>query len=134
MGNRKINHITISTIFNFTQPIITKFPRNTIDIQYVQQNMGKVVIGGLLYPITQKGKDDDGTEFENTDIDKESYHSIHLFGDDGIDNTPPFIIDGILCSEVEDKIDEEENEGDDSQQLDKNIKIMIERIKSKLKN
>lgn len=99
-------------------------------IQYVQNNMGKVVIGGLLYPITQKGKDDDGTEFENLDIDEESYHTNHLFGDDGKDNTPPFIIDGILCPEVEDdNIVNEQNVKDNSQTLDENIKKMVERIK-----
>jgi hypothetical protein len=99
-------------------------------IQYVQNNMGKVVIGGLLYPITQKGKDDDGSVFENTDIDIKSYHTNHLFGDDGKDDTPPFIIDGILCSEVEDdNIVNEQNVKDNSQTLAENIKKMVERIK-----
>jgi hypothetical protein len=99
-------------------------------IQYVQNNMGKVVIGGLLYPITQKGKDDDGSVFENTDIDIKSYHTNHLFVDDGKDDTPPFIIDGILCSEVEDdNIVNEQNVKDNSQTLAENIKKMVERIK-----
>jgi hypothetical protein len=104
-------------------------------IQYVQQNMGKVVVGGLLYPITQKGTNDDGTAFENADIDIASFHSNHLFGDDRTGDTPPFIIDGVLCSEVEDdKIVNEQNVEENSQKLDENIKNMIERIKSYLKN
>ena len=104
-------------------------------IQYVQNNMGKVVIGGLLYPITQKGKDDDGTEFENPDIDEESYHTNHLFGDDGKNDTPPFIIDGILCSEVEDDQDvNEQNVKENSQKMNKSIIKMIERIKRSLNN
>ena len=98
-------------------------------IQYVQHNMGKVVVGGLLYPITQKGKNDDGTAFENTDIDLQSYHSFHLFGDEN-NETPPFIIDGILCPEVEDdKTVNEQNVKDSSRKMDENIKKMIKRIK-----
>jgi 5-methylcytosine-specific restriction endonuclease McrBC regulatory subunit McrC len=98
-------------------------------IQYVQHNMGKVVVGGLLYPITQKGTNDDGTAFENTDIDLQSYHSFHLFGDEN-NETPPFIIDGILCPEVEDdKTVNEQNVKDSSRKMDENIKKMIGRIK-----
>lgn len=99
-------------------------------IQYVQHNMGKVVVGGLLYPITQKGTNDDGTAFENTDIDLQSYHSFHLFGDEN-NETPPFIIDGILCPEVkeDDKTVNEQNVKDSSRKMDENIKKMIGRIK-----
>ena len=97
--------------------------------------MGKVVIGGLLYPITKKGKDDDGTEFENMDIDKESYHTNHLFGDDGKDNTPPFIIDGILCPEVEDdNIINEQDVKKLGKIMDENIKKMIDRIRNAILN
>ena len=99
-------------------------------MQYVQQNMGKVVIGGLLYPITQKGINDDGTEFENTDIDIKTYHSTHLFGDGRNDDTPPFIIDGILFSEVsDDKSFGEQKIREDSSRMAENIGKMIERIK-----
>jgi 5-methylcytosine-specific restriction endonuclease McrBC regulatory subunit McrC len=102
-------------------------------MQYVQQNMGKVVIGGLLYPITQKGTNDDGTAFENTDIDMESYHSTHLFGDDGKDDTTPFIIDGILFSEVPEVLDneslDEQKIRDESRRMAENIGQMIKRIK-----
>ena len=102
-------------------------------MQYVQQNMGKVVIGGLLYPITQKGTNDDGTAFENTDIDMESYHSTHLFGDDGKDDTTPFIIDGILFSEVPEVLDneslDEQKIRDESRRMAENIGKMIRRIK-----
>ena len=99
-------------------------------IQYVQNNMGKVVIGGLLYPITQKGKDDDGTEFENPDIDEESYHTNHLFGDDGKDNTPPFIIDGILCPEVEDdNPHENEDVQDQLEELEETLNDLASLIK-----
>lgn len=108
-------------------------------IQYVQQNMGKVVVGGLLYPITQKGTNDDGTAFENADIDIESFHSTHLFGDDRKDDTTPFIIDGILCSEEDDDKEDDKNVyeqavKENSKKLEENIKNMIERIKSYLKN
>jgi len=102
-------------------------------IQYVQQNMGKVVVGGLLYPITQNGKDDDGTEFEIMDIDKESYHTNHLFGDYGKDNTPPFIIDGILFSEIPEVLDDESLDEqkirNESSRMAENIGQMIGRIK-----
>ena len=102
-------------------------------IQYVQQNMGKVVVGGLLYPITQKGTNDDGTAFENTDIDMESYHSTHLFGDDGKDDTPPFIIDGILFSEIPEVLDDESLDEkkirNESSRMAENIGQMIGRIK-----
>lgn len=98
-------------------------------IQYVQHNMGKVVIGGLLYPITQKGKNDDGTEFVNIDINTELYHTNHLFGDDGNNNTPPFIIDGIICSEEDDENVNEKNIKENSQKMDEKINEMIERIK-----
>lgn len=101
-------------------------------IQYVQQNMGKVVVGGLLYPITQNGKDDDGT-FEIMDIDKESYHTNHLFGDYGKDNTPPFIIDGILFSEIPEVLDDESLDEqkirNESSRMAENIGQMIGRIK-----
>ena len=102
-------------------------------MQYVQQNMGKVVIGGLLYPITQKGTNDDGSDFENTDIDIESYHSTHLFGDDRNDDIPPFVIDGILFSEVPEFLDDESLDEqkirDESRRMAENIGQMIKRIK-----
>lgn len=77
-------------------------------IQYVQQNLGKVVLGGLLYPITC----DDG------DIDSQSFHSSHLFGNAG--DTPPFIVDGVVCRE---------EETEEKANLEDNVKNMIGRLK-----
>lgn len=92
-------------------------------IQYVEQNMGHVLVGGLLYPITKKGKDDEGKDFENTNISTESFHSENLFGLGKTQNTQQtvFIIDGIYCSE---------NQDYDSQKTDieKEVKEMVDRI------
>lgn len=63
----------------------------------------------------------------------ESYHSTHLFGDDGKDDTTPFIIDGILFSEVPEVLDneslDEQKIRDESRRMAENIGQMIKRIK-----
>ena len=56
-------------------------------IQYFQHTQGKVVLGGLLYPL-------------GIDVDESTFHSEQLFGLDGKENIP-FIIDGIYCNEKE---------------------------------
>lgn len=96
-------------------------------IQYVERNMGHVVVGGLLYPITKKGKDDEGKDFENTSIDTQSFHSDNLFGLEGLQNSQKtaFIIDGIYCSENQDY---EMQKSD----IEKEVNAMIDRINQRL--
>ena len=65
-------------------------------IQFVQQNLGEVVIGGLLYPITQD------LITQKDQVDTSIYHSNSLFGS-GKSNTH-FIVDGICCSEEDDHL------------------------------
>ena len=65
-------------------------------IQFVQQNLGEVVIGGLLYPITQDLKTQKGQ------VDTSIYHSNSLFGS-GKSKTH-FIVDGIYCSEEDNRL------------------------------
>jgi len=93
-------------------------------IQFVQHYLGNVVLGGLLYPISKKGYNDDGTPYEYSEaevIDTNSYHADNLFGVAGRENSPqiPFIIDGIYCSETDNK---------DS--MDNSINAMIARIRN----
>lgn len=93
-------------------------------IQFVQHHLGNVVLGGLLYPISKKGYNDDGTPYEYSEsevIDTNSYHADNLFGVAGRENSPqiPFIIDGIYCSETDNK---------DS--MDNSINAMIARIRN----
>ncbi|MBQ6729990.1 MAG: hypothetical protein IJQ83_07660 [Bacteroidales bacterium] len=93
-------------------------------IQYVERNMGHVVVGGLLYPIT---KDDEGKIFENTSIDTQSFHSDNLFGLEGLQNSQKtaFIIDGIFCYENQDY----EMQKTD---IEKEVNAMIDRINQHL--
>lgn len=76
-------------------------------IQYVQHCLGKVILGGLLYPL-------------EVDINENEFHSKELYGCDGKENIP-FIVDGIYCSETDNK---------DS--MDKSVEAMIDRIKNVL--
>lgn len=96
-------------------------------IQYVERNMGHVVVGGLLYPITKKGKDDEGKDFENTNISTESFHSENLFGLGKTQNTQQtaFIIDGIYCSENQDY-------GEQKSDIEAEVGAMIARINHRL--
>lgn len=111
-------------------------------IHYVHTHMGKVVLGGLLYPITQKGKNEDGTEYEIKDINIDKYHSERLFGGSAKDGDTRFIIDGILCPEKEEdeKIDKKvespkdkekrlEKEREEMEDFKKRTDAMIGRIK-----
>lgn len=96
-------------------------------IQYVQHHLGNVVLGGLLYPISRKGYNEDGAPYEYSEseiIDTNSYHADNLFGADGKDNERPhitFIVDGIYCSE-----------NDDEMSIQNNVVAMINRIKKVL--
>lgn len=93
-------------------------------IQYVQHHLGNVVLGGLLYPISRKGYNDDGTLYEYSEaevINTNSYHSDNLFGVDGKDNNRPqipFIVDGIYCSETDNEVT-----------MKNSVDAMIERIR-----
>ena len=96
-------------------------------IQFVQHHLGDVLVGGLLYPITRRGLDDEGNVYQHSDdIETSLYHSKHLFGYESNHETR-FIIDGIVC---------DENQNDDSsvaeirEQMDRNIQSMINRIKN----
>lgn len=92
-------------------------------IQFVEHHLGHVVIGGLLYPLTRKGQDEEGNEVEMT-IDTDKFHSAHLYGkESGMYSNTPFIIDGVFCSERDDE------EGNDKDAMDKNVTEMINRIK-----
>lgn len=92
-------------------------------IQFVEHHLGHVVIGGLLYPLTRKGQDEEGNEVEMT-IDTDKFHSAHLYGkESGMYSNTPFIIDGVFCSESENA------ERNDKDAMDKNVTEMINRIK-----
>lgn len=91
-------------------------------IQFVEHHLGHVVIGGLLYPLTRKGQDEEGNEVEFK-IDTDKFHSAHLYGkESGMYSNTPFIIDGVFCSESDD------TDGNDKVAMDKNVKEMIDRI------
>ena len=93
-------------------------------IQFVEHHLGHVVVGGLLYPLTRKGQDEEGNEVEFK-IDSDKFHSAHLYGkESGMYSNTPFIIDGVFCSESDDE------EGNDKDAMDKNVMEMIERIKA----
>jgi hypothetical protein len=93
-------------------------------IQYVQHYMGKVVIGGLLYPITSKGKDDGITEENNN---SSLYFSNYLFGCEGKYDTP-FIIDGILFPELK-----EDERTVTEVMMDKNAELMNKKVEAMIK-
>lgn len=92
-------------------------------IQFVEHHLGHVVIGGLLYPLTRKGQDEEGNEVEFK-IDTDRFHSAHLYGKEiGMYPNTPFIIDGVFCSEIDDA------DGNNKDAMDRNVKEMIDRIK-----
>lgn len=93
-------------------------------IQFVEHHLGHVVIGGLLYPLTRKGQDEEGNEVEMT-IDTDKFHSAHLYGkESGMYSNTPFIIDGVFCA------DSDNAEGNDKDAMDENVAAMIARIQS----
>lgn len=95
-------------------------------IQFVEHHLGHVVIGGLLYPLTQKVQDGDGNEVDFK-IDTDRFHSAHLYGKSGLFSNTPFIIDGVFCSESDDA------DGNGKDAMDENVKAMITRIKGYVK-
>jgi 5-methylcytosine-specific restriction endonuclease McrBC regulatory subunit McrC len=91
-------------------------------IQYVQHHIGKVVLGGLLYPLEV---DIDGNDASVLN----TFHSKQLFGCDAkVDNNEPipFIIDGIYCNEKEMNNRKPKEIADE---MEKRVKGMINRIK-----
>ena len=92
-------------------------------IQFVEHHLGHIVVGGLLYPLTQKVQDNEGNEVEFK-IDTDRFHSAHLYGkESGMYPNTPFIIDGVFCSESDDA------DGNNKDAMDRNVKEMIDRIK-----
>ena len=93
-------------------------------IQFVEYHLGHVVVGGLLYPLTQKVQDNEGNEVEMT-IDTDKFHSTHLYGkESGLYSNTPFIIDGVFCSESDDA------DGNGKVAMDRYVKEMIDRIRN----
>lgn len=91
-------------------------------IQFVEHHLGHVVVGGLLYPLTQKMQDEEGHEVE-LKIDTTRFHSADLYGkESGKYSNTSFIIDGVFCSKSDDA---EGNVG----AMDENVTDMIGRIK-----
>ena len=96
-------------------------------IQYVEQNMGHVVVGGLLYPISKKEQDNDGKNINNKGINRNSFHSDFLFGkslngqNQAFQKNTAFIIDGIYCSDCS-SFDEQKND------IANEVREMIKRI------
>ena len=88
-------------------------------IQYVQHCKGKVVLGGLLYPLSVDIN-------ENT---MKTFHSEKLFGFED-KNEIPFIVDGVYCNEKElEKLSKTE---DIEKMMDQRVEEMIDRIKKNL--
>lgn len=88
-------------------------------IQYVNRCMGKVVMGGLLYPLSE-----DITE------NIESYSSGNLFiNENPIESHPiKFIVDGVYCPEV-DPSNEDKYYNTTVDGLNSNVEAMIKRLK-----
>ena len=82
-------------------------------IQYVERSMGKVVLGGLLYPLSE----DIGEESPS------SFFSNNLFGieDSRISDSTKFVIDGVYCPETETDIN-----------IKDQVDAMIKRLKKHL--
>ena len=92
-------------------------------IQFVEYHLGHVVVGGLLYPLTQKVQDNEGNEVEFK-IDTDRFHSADLHGkESGKYSNTSFIIDGVFCSESDDA------DGNYKDAMDENVTDMIGRIK-----
>lgn len=93
-------------------------------IQFVEHYLGHVVVGGLLYPLTNKVQDVDGNEVE-VEIDTDKFHSLHLYGKKSdVYPRTPFIIDGVYCSERDNA------DGNDKDAMNANVAEMIKRIKN----
>lgn len=88
-------------------------------IQFVEYHLGHVVVGGLLYPLTQKVQDNEGNE-----VEFKRFHSADLYGKEcGKYSNTSFIIDGVFCSESDDA------DGNYKDAMDENVTDMIGRIK-----
>lgn len=94
-------------------------------IQYFQHIKKRVVLGGLLYPITKSNTT------ERKDVDVITFHSNSLYGCEGEYQTT-FIVDGIYCPESIVKEIKPENVDKQKNVLDENVKAMIDRIKKYL--
>jgi 5-methylcytosine-specific restriction endonuclease McrBC regulatory subunit McrC len=94
-------------------------------INYVEHQLGHVVIGGLLYPLTKKAQDAEGNEVE-VYVDDKRFHSEYLYGTIGRNEAvkTPFIIDGVYCPEEEKKYDVVKKD------MGANVAAMIRRIKN----
>jgi len=94
-------------------------------INYVEHQLGHVVIGGLLYPLTKKAQDAEGNEVE-VYVDDKRFHSEYLYGTIGRNEAvkTPFIIDGVYCPEEEKKYDVVKKD------MGANVASMIRRIKN----
>ena len=93
-------------------------------IQYVERCMGKVVLAGLLYPITDKKFKDSG---------KSLYHSTNLFGaEKGKEKEIRFIIDGIFCKEMDNDIIDKSSIESQQEIIENNVAAMINRIKKNI--
>ena len=105
-------------------------------IQFVEHHLGHVIAGGLLYPLTKKVQGENGDNVE-INFDHTSFHSENLYGYEGRNNAPKtaFIIDGIYCPENKDYNDfDDEKYEKYKNEMDMNIKAMIDRIKNQLSN
>ena len=91
-------------------------------IQYFQQTQGRVLLGGLLYPLSVKIDDNNIATF----------HSNQLFGCDGKEQIP-FIIDGIYCGDMEETNNQLDSNGI-STLMEKRVQEMIGRIQNVLSN
>ena len=88
-------------------------------IQFVEYHLGHVVVGGLLYPLTQKVQDNEGNE-----VEFKRFHSADLYGKEcGKYSKTSFSIDGVFCSESDDA------DGNYKDAMDENVTDMIGRIK-----
>lgn len=88
-------------------------------IEYVNRCIGKVIMGGLLYPLSE-------------DITQhiESYSSENLFiNENPIEPHPiKFIVDGVYCPEV-DPSNEDKYDNTSVDELNSNVEAMIKRLK-----
>lgn len=90
-------------------------------IQYFQHTQGKVVLGGLLYPISKKEV-----------IDPKVFHSDSLFGINVQENENiPFVVDGVYCPYIEEYDLAKDIKGVMGPYVQAMIDRILERIQSK---
>ena len=88
-------------------------------IQFFQHTKGRVLLGGLLYPLT--------IDIDDGNISK--FHSDQLFGiREGSGDNTLFIVDGVFCPEPAEKLTKEEVEKQ-RKDLEDNVNKLINRIK-----